>query len=438
MLKVYQSQGLNVFKDSVSLPRLTQKQIFGALKEDEYFTTFHKDHSHIYKQLRDGIVGGPSIVFNRYQERDVTKIRPGGGGGEICKKVLGYDANALYLSTMAMPQPTGPYRLRERVNGFQKHSKHDKNFIFYSQKSIKWIQSLERERGIEIRHAENSLHGEKRVGNFYVDGFYEPENIIFEFLGCYFHGCPRCDPAAVKNKTENWQPSLDRLQKFRDKGYTVEYITECQWKEKEEKENNEKTKTTSGSGGPLPATVKDIENGILTGEIFGIVKCNLRVPPGELTSYFSDFPPIFKNSKIDLKDVGPHMEEYSRSIGRKKGVEMSLISSMFGDGLVILTELFKKYIEIGLVCTDVEWVLEYNPQCVFRWFVDKVSDDRRRADLDDEMAIIGETSKTSGNAAYGYCAICKSRHNTVTFCEQKDLSKHVRDPFFKSVEQLGG
>ena len=203
-----------------------------------------------------------------------------------------------------------------------------------------------------------------------------------------------------------------------------------------------KTKTTSGGGGsgggPLPATVKDIENGILTGEIFGIVKCNLRVPPGELTSYFSDFPPIFKNTKIDLKDVGPHMEEYSRSIGRKKGVEMSLISSMFGDGLVILTELFKRYIEMGLVCTDVEWVLEYNPQCVFRWFVDKVSDDRRRADLDDEMAIIGETSKTSGNAAYGYCAICKSRHNTVTFCEQKDLSKHVRDPFFKSVEQLGG
>ena len=54
------------------------------------------------------------------------------------------------------------------------------------------------------------------------------------------------------------------------------------------------------------------------------------------------------------------------------------------------------------------------------------------------MAIIGETSKTSGNASYGYCCIDKTRHNSVKFCEQKDLDKHIRDPFFKSVEELGG
>ena len=79
------------------------------------------------------------------------------------------------------------------------------------------------------------------------------------------------------------------------------------------------------------------------------------------------------------------MFEYAQSIGRTKGVERSLISSMFGKGIVILTTLFKKYIEMGLVCTGIEWILEYNPKPVFNWFVDKVANDRRRADLDPSM-----------------------------------------------------
>ena len=91
---------------------------------------------------------------------------------------------------------------------------------------------------------------------------------------------------------------------------------------------------------------------------------------------------------------------------------------------------------MGLICTGIEWVLEYNPKPVFQWFVDKVANDRRMADLDPNMEIIGETSKTSGNASYGYCCIDKSKHNSVRFCEQKDLSKYIHDPFFKSMEEL--
>ena len=70
---------------------------------------------------------------------------------------------------------------------------------------------------------------------------------------------------------------------------------------------------------------------------------------------------------------------------------------MFGSGLVILTTLFKKYIEMGLECTAIDWVLEYQPKQVFQWFVDRVANDRREDDLDPMKAIIGETSKTEGN-----------------------------------------
>ena len=89
---------------------------------------------------------------------------------------------------------------------------------------------------------------------------------------------------------------------------------------------------------------------------------------------------------------------------------------------MIHTTLFKRYLEMGLLCMYIEWVLEYNPRPVFKWFETKVSDDRRRADLDPDLGIIGEAAKTSGNSSYGYCCIDKTKHDRVLFCERKDLA----------------
>ena len=112
--------------------------------------------------------------------------------------------------------------------------------------------------------------------------------------------------------------------------------------------------------------------------------------PEHLVDYFSEFPPIFKNTEITMADIGEHMQAYARSIQREKCVDKALISSMKGDGIVLLTPLFKKYIEMGLVCTNIEWVLEYYPKKVFEWFQDKVVHDRRMADLDPDWTICGE------------------------------------------------
>ena len=56
--------------------------------------------------LKDSIVGGPSIIFNRYHEANKTKIRD---GDKFCKKIIGYDANALYLWAIAQEMPTGKH-----------------------------------------------------------------------------------------------------------------------------------------------------------------------------------------------------------------------------------------------------------------------------------------------------------------------------------------
>jgi hypothetical protein len=52
----------------------------------------------LYQLYKNNIVGGPSIVFHRYHEIDVTSIRPRDyEEPKACKKIIGYDANALYL-----------------------------------------------------------------------------------------------------------------------------------------------------------------------------------------------------------------------------------------------------------------------------------------------------------------------------------------------------
>ena len=49
--------------------------------DNDYFTGFRREHQHPYKTLRENIVGGPSIIFHRYQERGLTKIK----GEHLCE-----------------------------------------------------------------------------------------------------------------------------------------------------------------------------------------------------------------------------------------------------------------------------------------------------------------------------------------------------------------
>ncbi|KAG3121847.1 hypothetical protein PI124_g24335 [Phytophthora idaei] len=60
---------------------------------DKLVYSIDREEKDIYCKMKQNIAGGPSIVFNRYAKRNETKIR----GGKLVKKIIGYDANALYL-----------------------------------------------------------------------------------------------------------------------------------------------------------------------------------------------------------------------------------------------------------------------------------------------------------------------------------------------------
>ena len=93
---------------------------------------------------------------------------------------------------------------------------------------------------------------------------------------------------------------------------------------------------------------------------------------------------------------------------------------------------------MGLVVTDIEWVMEYNPKQCFKWFEDEVVHDRRMADMRPEYKIRGETSKTKGNVAYGYTLMDKTKHTSIRFCTESNIDNHIRNPLFKSLDELNG
>ena len=84
-----------------------------------------------------------------------------------------------------------------------------------SKSALEWLHWLERD-GQErcIQHAGNS--GEYRIpGTRYsVDGYDQESNIVYEFQGCFWHGCPDC----YKNRKEKHRRLEDR---------TMEAVYEC-------------------------------------------------------------------------------------------------------------------------------------------------------------------------------------------------------------------
>ncbi len=70
----YKQCGLDVFKQGISVPGLMMRYLFNTLPAEVKFYCFGEHHKDLYHKVKEEIVGGPSIIFHRYHEKDVTKI----------------------------------------------------------------------------------------------------------------------------------------------------------------------------------------------------------------------------------------------------------------------------------------------------------------------------------------------------------------------------
>jgi len=101
--------GLDAFKSSLTLPGLTLHLMFSDLPPGVFSTLINQSNSDLHQLIKKNVCGGLSVVFHREHQADVMYIchREFGANAKLCKKMLGYDANSLYLGALQRAMPTG-------------------------------------------------------------------------------------------------------------------------------------------------------------------------------------------------------------------------------------------------------------------------------------------------------------------------------------------
>ena len=200
MNEFYKNIRIDFIHQAISIPGVAMRVCFNSITDPmAEFHLFNPKNKDIYHLFKENIVGGPSIIFNRYHEAGKTFIR--NNPNKPCQKIIGYDANALYLWAIGQDFPAGYPLIRRQEKFFVRE------FPQFSGGCRDWIDWLIHERNIEIQSAFHG--GEKKIGHYRVDGFCQNLNTIFEFYGDYWHCHPDQFPdenvvhPTVKDKYNN-------------------------------------------------------------------------------------------------------------------------------------------------------------------------------------------------------------------------------------------
>ena len=300
----YHQQHIDMFKDGISVPGLTLLYLFNDLPPNTYFTVFNRTNSDLHELVKDNIVGGPAIIFHRYHETGVTKIR----GGEPCRSIVGYDANALYLWALMQEMPTGWYTRRRAEKQFRPQPAQP-----YGHMAVQWLTWEAAKNGCTIRHQVNGR--EKRIGKLPIDGWCAQTRTAYQFHGCFWHGCPKCHTDPEETNTLNGKTMGTLLENTRrNTAYLRRHVEtvemwECDWKELRD-EPDVKIFLDIPRHRKWMMTEQQILAAVIDGTLFGMEECDIHVPE-HLQDHFAEMQPVFKNVTVTRDDICPFMRQYA-------------------------------------------------------------------------------------------------------------------------------
>ena len=191
------------------------------------FALFDEANSNLYRTIKQSIIEGLSIIFQRFHENHKTFLR--GNPEKSCQKILGFDANMLYLYCIDQPMPTGSFVRRRLEDGFHPKKRDRYTLVF------DWMNFLNHSHGCQIQHKLNTGK-EKKFGPYPVDGFDQTTNTIYQFHGCYYHahscwliksikdkknGSTRRTPNIKKKRKDHQIPSVFRSYCHRNVGISL-------------------------------------------------------------------------------------------------------------------------------------------------------------------------------------------------------------------------
>ena len=432
MVQFYHDRKVDMLNLGLTLPNLANRILHSSTSTK--FFPFTKEDAHYDTYLRSWLTGGPSIIFTRYAKVDTTFI---GRSQNICKAIVGIDASQLYPYSMTKSMPSGSYTKWEWSDSTEKFHPRRNTKSFFELMVTSYLQGTRPDCSIQTQFT----HGkQKQFGPFFVDGYCAHCQTVFEAMGCFyhFHGCQ--DRTVRENTLEEGMKRRERTVRrchyLEQQGLSVIEIWECQWREWTHT-NQFGIRDFLRIHFPYcpPLSRNRLLQKILDGTLFGVVDCELQVPP-HLETKFEKFPPIFKNCEVSRNDIGEHMMKFAEENDLLRKPRKMLISSMKLERGPVITPLLIFYLNEGVIINRIHFFLQYTAKTCFKPFVQSVVEARRQGDLNSQSTVVAETMKLIGNSSYGYQIMDRTRHTKTKYAIGPSVSKLVNNKFFKSFNEL--
>ena len=381
------------------------------------------------------MVGGPSTVFTRKAVVNEMFLRK---SSNFCKSIVGIDASQLYPYSMCQPMPAGLYTRWE----------YDSEFTARENKSLSFenmiLSYFQRSRP-DCKIESNVTTGrQKKIDCSSVDAVCYHCNTVFEAMGCYYHSCP-CQEARpsltdtdVLRGVKKRQQDEMRRDYIRQKGYQIVEMWECEWWCRLYKSDESvKSHLRENFCYWRPLSEEGLMQGIIDGRLFGYVQCDIELPE-HLPDYFSNFPPILKNTVVSGDDLCNLMKQYAENENIMLQPRRMLISSFILTNGIIITPLLLFYLKLGLVPKNIRRFVQYLPGKCFNNFVQSAVDTRRQGDENPNSSLVAETMKLLPNSSYEYRIMDRSRHTVTKYLTDEKTHSAINSKMFKRPNHKTG
>ena len=486
---VLKDLGVDNFKSAPTLPGLSLRYALRDL--GGLYHTLGADQSDIHESLRTGLVGGLAQVMHRYARVDQTFIHA--NPNIPCKRLLGLDCNSLYPWAIAQLQPLGPAIVRNPPEFAPKGPELFGGLKAASKVGVDWLVYMEQTLGCKILHAGNE--GEVRLGlkQVPVDGWAPDTATVYQFHGCYWHCHDKCPAGKLRFAKNDAAPSIgaatsgdsrnphtvpidkmtskewrkmdaEKLVYLKTYAKAVVIQWECDWQRRiTERHSPEFEFVLKRQNDSLAATLRrsraanadasypdatrlvaqkrvkytmdTLLTAIRNGDIFGAARVDIKTPDA-LKAKFHGFPPVVKHANISRADIGDFMRAHCEETNSLLQPRPSLISSYYGENILITTPLLQWYIRHGLEVTHVYQFIEWEPGRPLRFLADITAQYRREADSDSRTKCLGNTYKLLSNSVYGKCCQNSSRFQITRFCRGLAVGKYVNLSRYRKHRRL--
>ena len=130
------------------------------------------------------------------------------------------------------------------------------------------------------------------------------------------------------------------------------------------------------------------------------------------------------------------MQKIAEEQGFLKKPRKYLISSYFGEEILINTRMAKFYLELGLKITRIQEFIQFFPMKCFVELSQEMVQNRRLGDIDLDKKVLAMTSKLCGNSLYSASLLNRSKHRAVTYHTDSNINEAINNPRFSHLEQL--